>query len=255
MMETQKTDPDSADGGFISHLIELRGRLLRMIVAVLLMLICLLPFANKLYSWLALPLLKHLPGNSTMIAIDIVSPFMVPFKLAAMLAVFLVMPYLLYQIWAFIAPGLYRHEKRLALPLLVSSTVLFYSGVAFAYFVVLPMLFMFIIGFAPEGVAVMTDIGRYFDFVLAMFLVFGFIFEVPVATVLLVVTGITTADALAAKRSYVIVAAFVIGMVLTPPDVISQTLMAGSIWLLYEAGLIAARLMSKQKITAGSAAG
>ncbi|HEY3486431.1 MAG TPA: twin-arginine translocase subunit TatC [Gammaproteobacteria bacterium] len=247
-MDKQTKEPElQAEQSFISHLLELRTRLLRAIAAIALALLLLLPFAGEIYSWLAGPLLQHLPVNSSMIAIDVVSPFMIPFKMAMMLAVFITIPYLLYQLWAFIAPGLYRHEQRFALPLLVSSTVLFYTGVAFAFFIVLPVLFRFLVGVAPEGIAVMTDIGRYLDFIIAMFFAFGFTFEIPVATVLLVATGITTPAALVAARPYVIVGAFIVGMLLTPPDVISQTMLAIPMWVLYEAGIIASRAVLKRK--------
>ncbi len=233
--------------GFISHLVELRDRLLRIVAGIALVLICLLPFANELYTLLAEPLLSHLPDGSSMIAIDVISPFLIPFKLALLLAVFITVPYSLYHVWAFVAPGLYRHEKRLVVPLLVSSTLLFYLGVAFAYFVVFPIVFGFIIGIAPEGISVMTDISRYLDFVVALFLAFGIAFEIPVAAVLLVAVGFTTPQALAEKRPYVIVAVFVIGMFLTPPDVISQILLAIPMWLLYECGIIASRLLLRHR--------
>ncbi|MFN2310331.1 MAG: twin-arginine translocase subunit TatC, partial [Gammaproteobacteria bacterium] len=210
---------------FLGHLVELRDRLLRMLVAVLIVFLALAPFANTLYSLLADPLMRHLPQGSSMIAIEVASPFLIPFKLALVLAIFLCMPLLLYQAWAFIAPGLYRHERRLALPVLVSSTLLFYLGGLFAYFVVFPLVFAFLTASAPEGVSVMTDIGKYLDFVLTLLFAFGAAFQVPVATFVLVRMGATTPQALAAKRPYVIVGAFVIGMVLTPPDIISQTLL------------------------------
>lgn len=239
--EEQQEEP-----GFITHLVELRNRLLHIIAAVILVLLAMLPFANKLYTLLAAPLLKHLPQGSSMIAIDVASPFFIPFKLVTMLAVFITVPYVLYHVWAFVAPGLYRKERRLMLPLLVSSTLLFYLGVAFAYFLVFPVVFAFIIGMAPEGVTVMTDIGRYLDFVIALFFAFGAAFEIPVATVLLVAAGITTPQALSQKRPYVIVGAFVVGMLLTPPDVVSQTLLAIPMWLLYELGIVASRMVSRR---------
>ena len=180
-----------------------------------------------------------------MIATGVTSPFLVPFKLVLLLSVLLTIPYLLHQIWAFIAPGLYLHEKRMATPLLISSVILFYCGIAFAYFVIFPILFGFFIGIAPEGVAVMTDIGQYLDFIIAIFLAFGIAFEVPVATFILIAAGVTTADKLGKKRPYIIIGAFVIGMMLTPPDVISQSLLAVPIWLLFELGLIASRLFLK----------
>ncbi|HHJ39358.1 MAG: twin-arginine protein translocation system subunit TatC [Methylothermaceae bacteria B42] len=234
----QEPEIDNREQPFIAHLIELRSRLLKIIAVVLLVFLGLAPFANEIYTYLAGPLLKHLPEQSSMIAIDVASPFLTPFKLALVVAIFATMPFTLYQIWAFIAPGLYRHEKRLMLPLLIASTCLFYLGAAFAYFVVLPLVFRFMTAAAPQGVAVMTDISRYLDFILTLFFAFGVAFEVPIATILLIWSGITTRQALARKRPYVIVAAFVIGMVLTPPDVISQTLLALPMWLLYELGLL-----------------
>ncbi|MEE8428511.1 MAG: twin-arginine translocase subunit TatC [Gammaproteobacteria bacterium] len=226
---------------FLSHLMELRDRLLRSVIVVGVVFLLLMPFANKLFSILAGPLSRHLPEQSTMIAIEVAAPFLVPFKLALVLSVFVAMPYLLYQLWAFVAPGLYRHERRLVFPLLLSSTLLFYLGAAFAYFVVFPLVFGFFTGAVPEGVSVMTDIGKYLDFVLTMFFAFGVAFEVPVATVLLVRTGIVTPESLAEKRPYIIVGAFVAGMMLTPPDVISQTLLAVPILLLFEVGVYFSR--------------
>ncbi len=245
--------PDDHEQPLVAHLMELRDRLLRAIAGILVVFLVLSPFANKIYTVLAGPLLAHLPESSTMIAIDVASPFLTPFKLTLVLSLFITIPWTLYQIWAFVAPGLYRHEQRLVYPLLVSSTLLFYLGMAFAYFVVFPLVFGFLIGFAPEGVAVMTDIARYLDFVLTIFFAFGVAFEVPVATVLLVLTGVTSPEALAAKRPYVFVLAFVVGMLLTPPDVISQTLLAVPIWLLFEVGIACSRLMVKRRIEAGRA--
>ncbi|GAB6039709.1 Sec-independent protein translocase subunit TatC [Endothiovibrio diazotrophicus] len=222
---------------FLSHLVELRDRLMRAVLGVLAAFLLLFPFSNDLYTLLAAPLMRHLPANASMVAIDVASPFFTPFKLAMVAAVFLAMPYILHQMWAFIAPGLYRHEKRFAIPLLVSSVVLFYSGATFAYFVVFPLIFAFLTGSAPEGVSVMTDIARYLDFVLTLFFAFGFAFEVPIATFLLCKVGLTTPDSLRSKRPYIIVGAFVIGMLLTPPDAISQTLLAIPMWMLFELGL------------------
>lgn len=231
---------------FMSHLIELRDRLLRMVLAVLVLLIALFPFANDIYTFIADPLMAVLPDNTSMIATQVASPFLTPFKLSLVSAIFFAMPYLLYQFWAFLAPGLYKNEKRLALPILISSILLFYLGTAFAYFVVFPLVFAFLTGVAPEGVAVMTDISHYLDFVLTLFFAFGLSFEVPVATILLVLMGITTPDELANKRPYVIVSAFIFGMLLTPPDVISQTLLAVPVWLLFEVGVLFARLLAKK---------
>ncbi len=226
---------------FLSHLIELRSRLLKMVLAVLLIFFCLAPFANEIYGYLSVPLLKHLPANSTMIAIDVASPFFTPFKLSLVCAGFLAVPVILYQFWAFVAPGLYTHEKRMVLPLLIASTALFYIGVAFAYFVVLPLVFAFLTTTAPLGVAVMTDIAKYLDFTLTLFLAFGVTFEVPIFTIVLVWTGVVSPAQLSEARPYVIVGAFVVAMFLTPPDALSQTLLAIPICLLFEAGLLFAR--------------
>ena len=239
---------------FISHLIELRTRLLRVVSGVLLVFVALSPFSNPIYSMLAGPLTRHMPAQSSMIAIDVLSPFLTPLKFTLVLAVFITIPWILYQVWAFIAPGLYQKEKRLALPVLISSTLLFYCGMAFAYFVIMPIFFAFITSTAPEGVAVMTDINRYLDFVMTIFFAFGVAFEVPVATVILVLTGIITPEAMAAKRPYVIVGAFVVGMLLTPPDVISQTLLAVPMWLLFEIGIFVSRLLLRRRGEARAAA-
>ena len=232
---------------FISHLVELRTRLLRIVSGVLLVFVALSPFSNPIYSMLAGPLTRHMPAQSSMIAIDVLSPFLTPLKFTLVLAVFITIPWILYQVWAFIAPGLYQKEKRLALPVLISSTLLFYCGMAFAYFVIMPIFFAFITSTAPEGVAVMTDINRYLDFVMTIFFAFGVAFEVPVATVILVLIGIVTPEAMAAKRPYVIVGAFVVGMLLTPPDVISQTLLAVPMWLLFEVGIFVSRLLLRRR--------
>jgi len=237
----------------VAHLMELRDRLLRAVIGIVAVFLVLSPFANKIYTILATPLLAHLPETSSMIAIDVASPFLTPFKMTLVLAVFITIPWTLYQIWAFVAPGLYRHEQRLVYPLLVSSTLLFYLGMAFAYFVVFPLASGFLIGFAPVGVEVMTDIARYLDFVLTIFFAFGVAFEVPVATVLLVMTGVTTPEALASKRPYVFVLAFVVGMLLTPPDIISQTLLAIPIWLLFEIGVLSSKFMLKRREEAAGA--
>jgi len=215
----------------------LRDRLLRMVLVVAVLFVMLVPFSSTLFSMLSGPLLAHMPEDGSMIAIEVASPFLIPFKLTLFLALFIAIPYVLYQLWSFVAPGLYRHERRLVVPLLVSSTLLFYAGAAFAYFVVFPLVFAFFTAAAPEGVSVMTDISRYLDFVLTLFFAFGAAFEVPVVTVLLVMTGMTTQKSLREKRPYVIVGAFVLGMLLTPPDVISQTLLAVPVWLLFELGL------------------
>ena len=228
---------DESEQPLLFHLIELRDRLLRMVLVVAVLFVMLVPFSNTLFSMLSGPLLAHMPEDGSMIAIEVASPFLIPFKLTLFLAVFIAIPYVLYQLWSFVAPGLYRHERRLVVPLLVSSTLLFYAGAAFAYFVVFPLVFAFFTAAAPEWMWVMTDISRYLDFVLTLFFAFGAAFEVPVVTVLLVMTGMTTQKALREKRPYVIVGAFVLGMLLTPPDVISQTLLAVPVWLLFELGL------------------
>jgi len=225
----------------ISHLIELRDRLLRGVLAVLIIAACLLPFSNDLYHFLSEPLLRHLPETSTMIATEVASPFLIPFKLTLSVAVLLAIPVLLYQLWAFIAPGLYDNERKLVFPLLFASTMLFFLGIVFAYYVVFPLVFGFLTQAAPEGVAVMTDISSYLDFVLKLFFAFGVAFEVPIATLVLIGTGASTVESLAEKRPYIIVGAFVIGMLLTPPDVISQTLLALPVWLLFELGLFCSR--------------
>ena len=244
--DLQVDDPQQ-EQTLMDHLIELRDRLLHMVLAILIVFICLFAFSEDIFTIAAEPLLALMPEGTSMIATGVTSPFLVPFKLVLLLSVLLTIPYLLHQIWAFIAPGLYSHEKRMATPLLISSVVLFYCGIAFAYFVIFPILFGFFIGIAPEGVAVMTDIGQYLDFIIAIFLAFGIAFEVPVATFLLLAAGLTTPDKLAQKRPYIIIGAFVIGMLLTPPDVISQSLLAVPIWLLFELGLLMSRIFLKDR--------
>ena len=229
--------PEPQETTFISHLLELRDRLLRAVGAVLLLFLVVAPFANTLYEYLAAPLMSVLPEGNTMISTEPHGPFFVPFKFAFAFATAVAMPYLLYQLWAFVAPGLYDSEKRLAIPLLISSSGLFYLGIMFAYFVVFPIIFKFFTSSAPEGVAVMTDINAYLSFVLKLFFAFGLAFEVPVATVLMVRMGVTTTKSLAAKRPYIIVGAFVVGMLLTPPDLFSQTMLAIPVWILFEIGL------------------
>lgn len=230
-----------AEGTLISHLLELRDRLLRAILAVLVIFICLAPFANELYEILAKPLMSALPEGNSMISTEPHGPFFVPFKFAFACAFALAVPYLLYQMWAFVAPGLYSHEKRMVMPILLSSSLLFYLGIAFAYFAVFPIIFTFFANSAPEGVQVMTDINAYFGFVVKLFFAFGLAFEVPVATVIFVKLGITTPDKLSTKRPYIIIAAFVVGMLMTPPDIFSQTLLAVPVWLLFELGLWCSR--------------
>jgi sec-independent protein translocase protein TatC len=249
------SDAERADDGeqsFISHLIELRSRLLKAVAAVLLILLPLIFFANKLYGWLALPLIKHLPRGGTMIATEVASPFLTPLRLAFFVALFIGMPIVLYQLWAFVAPGLYRQEKRLAVPILVSAVVLFYIGCAFAYFLVLPAVFTFMTHVAPAGVTVMPDIGHYLDFVLMLFLAFGLCFEVPVVLVILVALGVVTPAQLAGSRRYAVVGAFVIAAILTPPDVLSQTMLAVPMCLLYEVGIFGARWLINNKAAQAS---
>lgn len=236
---------ESDEQPFISHLIELRNRLLKVIAFVLVVFLCAAPFANEIYTFLSGPLLQHMPENSTMIATDVASPFFTPFKLALVASICVSVPIILYHFWAFVAPGLYSHEKRMILPLIIASTGLFYLGVAFAYYVVFPLVFGFLTAAAPEGVAVMTDISKYLDFVLTLFFAFGLSFEVPIITIVLVWTGLTTRKSLAEKRPYVIVGAFIVGMFLTPPDAISQTLLAVPIWMLFEIGLLFSRMFEQ----------
>ena len=225
---------------FISHLIELRDRLLRIVVGFLLVFIGLFPFANDIYTLLAHPLLAKLPAGGQMIATAVTTPFFVPMKVAMLAAFIISLPHTLYQVWAFVAPGLYTHERRFMAPLVVASTLLFLAGMTFAYFLVFPVIFGFITGAAPEGVAVMTDIGNYLDFVITLFMAFGIAFEVPIAVVLLVRFGMVNLKTLKEIRSYVIVGAFVLGAIFTPPDVISQIMLAVPLWLLYEAGILVA---------------
>lgn len=247
MAENEETNEEPSMS-LMSHLIELRDRLLRIVLAVLFIFLCLFYWANDIYTYLATPLTRHLPEGSQMIAIDVASPFLTPFKLVLMLSIFLGMPYILYQVWAFVAPGLYKHEKRLAGPLLASSIILFYCGVLFAFYVVFPLVFGFFTSIGPEMVSISTDIGRYLDFVISLFFGFGIAFEVPIATIILVAMGITTPKKLGEKRPYVIVGAFIIGMLLTPPDVISQVLLAIPMWLLFETGVLASSYLFAERL-------
>jgi sec-independent protein translocase protein TatC len=244
-MTPPKTDESEtlASGTLLSHLLELRRRLLYVIIAVGVVFAALAPFANRLFTWLAVPLLSRMPAGSKMIATQVASPFVAPFKLALVVAIFITIPFLLYQIWAFVAPGLYRSERRMILPLLTASTGLFYTGMVFAYFVVFPMMFGFFSHAAPEGVTVMTDINHYLSFVLALFFAFGFAFEIPVATVLLVWIGLVSIDSLKKHRPYVLIGVFIVAMFLTPPDVFSQSMLAVPMYALYELGIIFAKVM------------
>lgn len=239
------TEPDNNDPAMplVSHLTELRSRLLHSLLVVAVILFSLLYFSNDIYAFFSQPLRKLLPPGSTMIATEVTSTFFAPFKLTLVASLLIAMPYILYQVWSFIAPGLYKHEKRFAIPLLVSSIVLFYLGMAFAYYVTFPLIFGFFSQTAPEGVAYTPDITSFLDMALKMLFAFGFIFEVPIATLLLVWSGITTTDVLKKKRPYVIVGCFIIGALLSPPDVVSQTLMALPMWLLFEAGILASYLI------------
>ena len=244
MSDHPETDEEQT---FLQHLVELRGRLLKACLSIVVVLVCLLPFSRQLYQFLAGPLLAQMPEGSSMIAIDVASPFLAPFKLTMLLALIIAIPVVIYQLWAFVAPALFKHEKRLARPLLVSSVFLFYLGCAFAFFVVFPLVFSFMTRIAPEGVSVMTDINRYLDFVMALFLAFGIAFEVPIATIILVATGMVTTSQLGKARPYVVVGAFAVGMLLTPPDIISQTLLAIPMWILYEIGIVMCRILLPEK--------
>jgi sec-independent protein translocase protein TatC len=237
-----------AEGTLISHLIELRQRLLKAVVAVFLCFIPCAIFSDKLFTLVALPLIEKMPEGTSMIATSLISPFMAPLKLALFVALFIAMPYVLFQVWAFVAPGLYKREKRFAVPLVVSSILLFYAGVAFAYFVVFPLMFSFLTTTAPTGVQVMTDITNYLDFVLLLFFAFGIAFEMPVATVLLAATGLVRVETMAKNRGYVLLGIFVIAAFLTPPDALSQTAMAVPMWLLYEVGIILSRLLLRERL-------
>jgi sec-independent protein translocase protein TatC len=238
---------------FITHLVELRNRLLRAVAGLLLIFVGLFPFADKLYSLLAAPLLAKLPQGAQMIATAVTTPFFVPMKVTMLAAFLLALPWILYQCWAFVAPGLYAHEKRMLLPLLVASLILFFIGMTFAYFAVFPVVFGFLVGSAPQGVAVMTDIAEYLDFVMGMFLAFGFAFEVPVAVVLMSLMGWVTLAQLKEARAYVIVGAFVLGAIFTPPDIVSQFMLAIPLWILYEAGLLVVRWLPERDASATSA--
>src|SRR5574340_1091491 len=235
------------EDSFISHLIEMRDRLLRAVLAVVIIFVCLFPWAQDIYALLARPLLAALPKGGQMIATEVTTPFFVPVKVTLMAAFLLALPWVFYQAWAFVAPGLYQHEKRIGVPLVIASVILFILGMAFAYFLVFPIVFGFIVGVAPEGVAVMTDIGKYLDFVMTLFLAFGVTFEVPVAVVLLVKMGMVSVAKLREIRPYVIVGAFVVGAIFTPPDVISQFMLAMPLWVLYEAGILVAAMITRPK--------
>lgn len=241
-----KKDGQDKEQPLVQHLLELRARILKSLIAVLVVFAGLFYFANDIYVYISEPLRASLPEGSTMIATEVASPFLAPFKLTIVLSLFIAIPFILHQAWGFIAPGLYRHEKLIAIPLLVASILLFYLGIAFAYYVVFPLIFSFFTSVGPESVTVMTDINSYLDFILKLFFAFGIAFEIPVATVLLVWSGVTTVDSLREKRPYVVVGCFVIGMIMTPPDVLSQSLLAIPMWLLFEFGIFFAMLVKSR---------
>lgn len=247
--QNQVDEDNDVDKGqpLVEHLIELRSRILRSLVAIVVIFLPLFYFANDIYLFVSEPLRKFLPEGTSMIATEVASPFLTPFKLTLVLSVFVAMPYILHQLWSFISPGLYANEKRVSLPLLLSSIVLFYAGILFAFFIVFPLVFGFFTSVAPEGITVMTDINRYLDFVLKLFFAFGLAFEIPIATVLLVWTGATDVESLKRKRPYVVVGCFVVGMLLTPPDIISQVLLALPMWVLYECGILFATTLGRRK--------
>ncbi|MCP1316638.1 twin-arginine translocase subunit TatC [Halomonas sp. 707B3] len=248
--DSQEPQNDQSQAPLIEHLIELRSRLMKAIVVILVVFLGLYSFANDIYSFVAEPLMALLPEGSQMIATEVASPFLAPFKLTLVVAVFIAIPFVLHQAWAFVAPGLYDNEKMLAIPILVSSVALFYAGAAFAYYVVFPLLFEFFTQTGPENVAVMTDINQYLNFVLKLFFAFGVAFEIPIATFLLILSGATTVESLSKKRPYIVLGCFVVGMLLTPPDVISQSLLAIPMYLLYEVGLLFGRLVRKRRAEA-----
>jgi sec-independent protein translocase protein TatC len=252
-MSDSPSGPEASQETFVSHLIELRSRLLRSIVAVVIVLLCLFPWAKEIYAMLAAPLLRALPSGSTMIATDVTGTFLVPLKVTLMTAFLIALPYVLYQMWAFVAPGLYHHEKRLAMPVIVSSVIFFALGMSFAYFVVFPLAFRFFAGYTPSGVQMMTDIDKYLSFVMTMFIAFGVTFEVPIVVIVLVRLGVVSLEKLRSIRGYVIVGAFIVGAIFTPPDILSQVMLAVPLWLLYELGLLAARFISVPKQDGGTA--
>ncbi len=252
-MSDDKKGEQLAEGTLMSHLLELRNRLMKAMLAILVVFIPCMAYANELFTIVAQPLIDKLPEGTSLIATSVIAPFMTPFKLAFYVALFAAMPVVIYQIWAFVAPGLYRREKRFAVPLLVSAVLLFYIGATFAYFLVFPVMFQYLTTTAPVGVKMMTDMANYMDFVITMFFAFGIAFEVPVAVVLLVISGVVRVEKLAANRGYVLIGIFVVAAFLTPPDAVSQCIMAVPMYLLYEGGLIMARLMSKMRREAGDA--
>ncbi len=246
MSDTSPGEEKLAESSLLSHLLELRDRLLRSLLATAVLAVPCLYFANDLFTWLAAPLRDKLPAGTSLIATSVVAPFMTPFKLALLAAIFFAMPYILYQAWAFVAPGLYRHERRFALPLFVSSVLLFYAGAAFAYFIVFPVIFGFFVATTPMGVVMMTDMTQYMDFVVLLFFAFGLAFEIPIATVLLVRTGLVQQAALGRHRGYVLLGIFIVAAFLTPPDPVSQSMMALPMYLLYEIGVLLARVLARR---------
>lgn len=247
--DDDKQRDEAPQAPLIEHLIELRSRLMRAVIAIGVIFLALYAFSNDIYSFVADPLMALLPEGSQMIATEVASPFLAPFKLTLVVAVFIAIPFVLHQAWAFVAPGLYENEKILAVPLLISSVALFYGGAAFAYYVVFPLLFNFFVHAGPQNVAVMTDINQYLNFVLKLFFAFGVAFEIPIATFLLIWTGATSVESLSKKRPYVVLGCFVIGMLMTPPDVISQSLLAVPMWLLYEIGILFGRIVRRKPKT------
>ena len=247
MTDKASEENSLAEQPFVSHLIELRDRLLRAVIAVVVIFLGLFPFANDLYQVISRPLLEKLPQGDQMIATGVISPFLAPFKLSLVAAIFIAMPFILYQFWAFVAPGLYKHEKKVLMPMVGSSAILFYMGALFAFYVVFPLVFSFMVATTPEGVNMAPDISQYLEFVLTLFFAFGLAFEVPIATIILVWMGVTTPDKLSEKRPYIIVGAFCVGMLLTPPDVISQTLLALPMWVLFEIGVFFSRLVYRDR--------
>ncbi|RUR34988.1 twin-arginine translocase subunit TatC [Vreelandella andesensis] len=245
--DSQEPRKDQGQAPLIEHLIELRSRLMKAVVVILVVFLGLYSFANDIYSFVAEPLMALLPEGSQMIATEVASPFLAPFKLTLVVAVFIAVPFVLHQAWAFVAPGLYDNEKALAIPILVSSIALFYAGAAFAYYVVFPLLFEFFTQTGPEDIAIMTDINQYLNFVLKLFFAFGVAFEIPIATFLLILSGAATVESLSKKRPYIILGCFVVGMLLTPPDIISQSLLAVPMYLLYEVGLLFGRLVRRKE--------
>lgn len=252
-MNTPGDRESLAEGSLISHLMELRDRLMKAVIAIVVLFVPCAIFSDELFSAIAQPLISKMPKGTSMIATSITAPVMAPLKLSLLTGLFLAMPYVLYQVWAFVAPGLYKHEKRFAIPLMISSIILFYAGVAFAYFVVFPLMFAFLTGAAPLGVQVMTDMSNYLDFVLLLFFAFGIAFEIPIATVLLAATGLVKIETMTKNRGYIVLGIFVLAAFLTPPDAVSQSFMAVPMYLLYEVGIVMSRVLLKNRMTRAEA--